>query len=93
MLFLVFHIYLVIHLRIHNTLPRIITYSIMAIIPMTKGLILNHDEVGVGFNVVLKDILSIKTCHFHQIVLITACCKKERIPKAGQKDSCNPTWR
>ena len=78
MLFLVFDIYLVIHSRIHNTSPRIIiTYCIMAIIPTTKGLILSHDEVGVAYNVVLKDILSIKTCHFHQTVLITACYKKE----------------
>ena len=63
----------------------------MVIIPTTKGLILSNDEVAVAFNVVLKDILSIKTCHFHQIVLITACYKKERMPKTGQKGSSNPT--
>ena len=63
----------------------------MAIIPTTKGLIQSHDEVGVAFNVVLNDILSIKTCHFHQIVLNTACNKKERIPKTDQKGSSNPS--
>ena len=58
----------------------------MDIILTTKSLIQSHDEFGVASDIALKNVLSIKTCHFHKVVLTTSCY----IKKGYQKGSGNP---